>query len=273
MTLLRRTPALLLAALLAFGLTSIPEFAQATDPIVTVTEAGKGKKQTLRFTPKKGLKESMVMNIDMSMEMAMGGQDMPAQDLPTMTMVMDTEINDVTADGTFTYTFEFTKMDVGASETLPPSAVEQMKAKLGEMVGMEGHATMTSRGFSRDGDFVLPEGASKDIQDTLDSMTQSMDQMVAPLPEEPVGVGAKWTVQSQVSSNGMKIDQTANYELLAFDGSVLKLKVEIVQAAPVQTVDLGAQGSFELVRYTGSGAGTTSLDLSKIMPVEAVVDV
>ncbi len=273
MTLLLRTPALALAALLAFGLTSAPEPARAADPVVTLKDAGAGKKQVLRFNPTKGTKESMVMSIDMSMEMAMGGQDMPAQDLPTMTMVMDTEVNEVAQDGTFTYTFKFTKMDVGASDTLPPTAVEQMKLKLNEMLGMEGHATMTTRGFSRDGDFVLPEGASKDMQDTLDSMTQSMDQMVAPLPEEPVGVGAEWTVVSQVSSNGMKIDQTANYQLVSFDGSLLSLKVDIVQAAPVQTVDLGAQGSFELVRYTGSGAGTTSLNLSRIMPVQAVIDV
>ena len=274
MTLLRRTPALLLAALLAFGLTSVPEPAPAADPTVTLTDAGNGKKKALRFTPKKGLKESMTMAIDMSMEMSMGGQEMPAQDLPVMTMVMDTEINDVNKeDGTFTYTFKFTKMDVGASDTLPPAAIEQMKAKLGEMVGMEGHATMTARGFSRDGDFVLPEGAGKDLQETLDSMTQSMDQMVAPLPEEPVGVGAKWTVVSKVSSNGMQIDQTANYEFVSLIDGVLELKVGIVQAAPVQTVDLGAQGSFELVRYTGSGDGTTSLNLTQIMPVEAVVDV
>jgi len=268
-----RTPALLLAAFFALGLLSTPDAAHAKDPTVTLDDAGKGKKKTLRFAPKAGLKESMTMVIDMAMEMEMGGQAMPAQDLPSMTMVMDTEINEVKDDGTFTYTFVFTKMDVGASESLPPAAIEQMKQTLGGMVGMEGHATMTTRGFSRDSAFVLPETAAKEIQETMDSMSQSMDQMVAPLPEEPVGVGARWTVVSQVTSNGMKIDQTSKYHLLAFTDGGVDLEVEVVQAAPKQTVDLGAQGSFDLVRYEGAGAGTTSLNFSRVMPTNAVIDV
>lgn len=268
-----RPLALLFTALLALGLTA-PEAAHAEDPVVTVTDAGKGKKQKLRFTPKKGLKESMTMVIDMNMEMAMGGQQMPAQDLPSMTMVMETEVNEVKGDGSFTYSFKFTKMDVADSDTLPPSAVEEMRKSLGGMVGMEGHATMTARGFSRDGDFVLPETASAEIRETMDNMTQSMDQMVSPLPEEPVGVGAKWTVKTKVSSSGMKIDQEGHYTLLSLsDDGTMELEVTLTQKADKQTVDLGAQGSFDLVRYTGGGAGNTILNLSKIMPVDANIDV
>ena len=270
---LLRMPALVFAAFLAFGLVSTPDVAQAEDPIVTLVDAGKGKKQAVRFAPKKGSKESMTMVIDMNMEMAMGGQQMPAQQLPSMSMVMASEVTDVQKDGTFSYSFTFTKMEVGDSDTLPASAIEELRKTLGGMVGMAGNATVTSRGFSRASDFTLPEGAAPQLQETMDSMTQSMDQMVAPLPEEPIGVGAKWTVASKVSSNGMKIDQTASYELLSHTDDRIELKVSIDQQAPVQTVDLGAQGSFELVRYTGSGAGTTTLDLSRVMPQTASMDV
>jgi len=272
MTHLRRTSALLFGALLALSLTSLPDTAQAEDPTVTLQDAGKGKKAPLRMSPKIGVKESMTMSIEMGLEMTMGELQIPAQDPPVMTMVMDTEVNEILKDGTFTYTFKFTKAESGASDSLPPAALEEMNKTLGQMVGMEGHGTVTPRGFSRDGAFVLPEGVAPELQETLDNMSHSMDQMVAPLPEEPVGIGAKWTVVSKPEANGMKIDQTAHYTLLSREDDAIELSVRLEQTAAKQTVDLGAQGSFELVRYTGAGTGSTKLNLGRVAPIEALVE-
>ena len=264
-----RAPALFLTALLALSVISLPDTARAEDPVVTLKDAGNGKKAPLRLSPKVGTKESMTISINMDMKMTSGGQEMPPQDLPVMTMVMDTEVNEVKEDGTFTYTFKFTKAESGTSDSLPYWALEGMNKLLGQMVGTEGQVTVTSRGFSRDGAFVVPEGVAPELKETMNNMSRSMDQMVAPLPEEPVGIGAKWTVLSKPESNGMKIDQTAHYTLIAREDGKVELEVKLEQTAVKQTVDLGDQGSYQLVRYTGSGSGTSSLDLSLVSPVAA----
>ena len=47
----------------------------------------------------------------------------------------------------------------------------------------------------------------------LDQMQQSFAQMGAPFPDEPIGVGARWTVNTLIAQQGMKVQQVATYEL------------------------------------------------------------
>ena len=65
----------------------------------------------------------------------------------------------------------------------------------------------------------------------LDLLKDVFIQLVTPLPEEAVGVGAKWEVKAPVQSHSIKIDQTANYELVSVEGEQLKTKSTSTQRA------------------------------------------
>ncbi len=244
--------------------------AAAVDPTVKLLEAGQGKKSELRLAPTVGTKSSSTMTMDMSMEMAFGGQTMPAQAVPQMLFAIETEVNEVRKDE-FTFTFKYAKADIGESTSLPPQAVESMREVIKQLEGLEGHSTMTTRGFVKDGSFVPAEGAGPEIQEMAANMEKQLNQLAAPLPAEPVGVGAKWQVDSVVTDNGMKIDQTAVYTLQRREGNRVELAVAITQSAKDQTVKT-PQGDAKLSTLSTSGTGTSSLDLTLLLPIEAKSD-
>jgi hypothetical protein len=107
-----------------------------------------------------------------------------------------------------------------------------------------------------------------------------MDQMnlsnlSSPLPDEPVGPGAKWEVTLPVKSQGMTINQTETCELVSIEGDRLNVKSTIVQRAANQTIENPALPGMkvQLTKMTGNGTGNTTLDLGKLLPSEATVDI
>ncbi|MCO4770307.1 MAG: hypothetical protein KDA24_09780 [Deltaproteobacteria bacterium] len=233
-------------------------------PKVTLVEAGSGKLEALRLAPKAGDKATVTMDMDMTMSMSFGGQTMPPQTVPTMRMGMDMVINEVKGEE-FTTTFVYTKATVDDAAGLPEQAVETLRGVLGGLVGSEGHTTMTTRGFVKDGSFVPAEAADPQIKDMAASMEKQLTQLAAPFPAEPVGVGAKWTVAMAVSNQGMVIDQTAEYTLTKREGNMVYLDVAITQGAEAQTLST-PQGEAKVNSVKSTGTGTVTIDLSLALP-------
>jgi hypothetical protein len=96
--------------------------------------------------------------------------------------------------------------------------------------------------------------------------------LAAPLPEEPVGVGATWDTTTVVEQNGMRLTQIAHYKLLSRTRTRAALAVTIEQQAQPQTIV--ANGiKLELTSYRGGGAGQTALDLGMLVPRRSTVKV
>jgi len=244
--------------------------AVAADPEVKLLDPGTGKKAELRLAPTKGDKLATVMTMDMAMEISAGGQTMPTQAVPQMVFGIDMEVNEVRADE-FTFTFKYTKADIVETATTDPAVAQGMRGVINELQGLEGHSTMTKRGFVRDGSFVPAEGAGPAIQEMAANMEKQLGQLAAPLPAEPVGVGAKWQVDSVVTDKGMSVNQSAVYTLEKLEGSKIQLAVTITQDAKDQTVST-PQGDAKLSSLSTKGTGTSSLDLTMLLPTEATSD-
>ena len=67
-------------------------------------------------------------------------------------------------------------------------------------------------------------------------MSQSFESMTAPLPDEPIGLGARWEVITRVANGGADLVQDATYTLKARDGDKASLGVVVVQLAARDTV-------------------------------------
>lgn len=242
--------------------------ADSATPQIKVVDSGKAPKATLRFAPAKGAKQSIVMAMDMGMTMNLGGGSR-TQQMPTTEMTMDVTITDVAAGGDIRYRFELTKIDVlesGGNAAL----VEAMKSALAGMTGLSGTAHVTNRGFTKDMTVNVPAGVNPQISQFLDSLKQSFAQLTAPLPEEAVGLGAKWDTSTRITQNGMTMTQVASNEITALDGNVLTLSIKLSQTAPRQTIQKDGMTA-ELERYSGSGAGETTVNLAQVVPTKAKI--
>jgi hypothetical protein len=240
----------------------------ANAPVIKLLDAGSGPKQTLRFTAEKGMKKVMVMSMDMGMTMDMG--DSPnTQHVPTIDMTMDIVVIDVAKNGDIRYEFKLREPEV-ADDPNSLSA-RPIKLALAGMAGLSGSATVTSRGFAKQVDVKLPANASPQVAQFVESVKQSIGQMSAPLPEEPVGVGAKWETTTKLEQNSMKLQQVAISELMHVDGHKITFDVTLEQvAAPQKIVKDGV--TVDLQTHAGSGSGRTTLDLTQLVPSNAHID-
>lgn len=253
---------------LTFG-SALPGWADAS-PTVTLLEAGSGTKSLLRLQPKLGDKSSMSMTMVMNATASFGDQKMPPQVVPPITMVMDTEIAEI-KDDKITMNFKYTTVEVGTAEGVDTGTVDAMKAMVSDLIGLNGQTRMTSRGFVLDGALATIEGASPAVQEIAANVEKSLMQLSAPLPAEPVGVGAKWQVDSQIENGGITIDQVAVYTLTSLEGNRALMDVNMTQSAPEQMMKT-PQGDAKLVSMNSTGLGTTVLDLASLLPEKGDID-
>jgi len=71
-------------------------------------------------------------------------------------------------------------------------------------------------------------------------MTQSLESMLAKLPRDAIGLGARWQVVSRIASAGADLLQYETFTLKKRDGSKLGLEVSVTQLAATASVGGGA---------------------------------
>ena len=85
------------------------------------------------------------------------------------------------------------------------------------------------------------------------------------LPDEPVGLGATWEARKQLKVYGFEIEQRDRYTLLDIVGDTLKLKINISQTAPKQTLTFVEEGvEFVLKSLSVSAQGDITLNLNAL---------
>jgi hypothetical protein len=113
------------------------------------------------------------------------------------------------------------------------------------------------------GPIVGPEGR------LLDKIRQAFAQMAVPFPDGPVGVGARWTVQSGFELQDMKLQQAATYELVELKGDTGRAKVRLTHQAGAGAIKerrLPAGMTAEILGVKGHGEGEVSFDLTRSVP-------
>lgn len=256
-------PALVVGALVTLLLAIVaPQPAWAAEPTIKLLEAGSGDKVELRVAPKEGAKESFEMLMDMNMAMDMGGMGKIPQKLPQMKMVMNATVTDVSSDGIH-YDFELAEATV--DKEADPMMVSTIQTELDKMVGTKGQVVVSDRGVTQSAKINAPEGTSKEELAQFDNMQKSMNHASAPFPKEAVGVGAKWTVTTDIKENGIMMTQVVTYTLEKLEGRTVTLSTALVQNAenqPVAAESLppGSQATLSSLESTGTGSSVIHLD-------------
>lgn len=234
---------------------------------VKLLSAGAEPRRVLRLQPQPGHRQTTTTTLRMAMDMGFG-QPMK---IPAIIMPMEVTVKEVAADGDITYEYVIGDVSVAAEPDALPQVAETMQASLGGVKGLSGTATLSHRGFSRDSDSVLPAGADPTMRQALSQLQETWSNIAAQLPEEAVGVGAKWEVRQPLQSQGMTVNQTATYELLSLDGERFSAALTMTQTASSQKIQNPAmpQMKLDVTKLTGTGRGNLTVDLGQVMPLLA----
>ncbi|MEZ4321502.1 MAG: DUF6263 family protein [Myxococcota bacterium] len=242
--------------------------ASAADNVqIKLLEAGSGEKIQLRATPKKGTSESLVMLMNIDMAMDMGGMGKMPATLPQMKMVMKADVTDVKGDQIH-YTFTLTEASI-SKDGADPMMIAAMEPELAKMVGTKGNVVVNDRGVTQSAKIIPPEGTSTEEMGQFENMQKSMNHASAPLPVEPVGVGAKWSVTTGMQENGIALQQVVTYTVKSIQGRVVTLDTALVQNADQQKLSPagmppGSEASLDSLKSTGTGQ--TVIDLDHLFP-------
>ncbi|TVQ89222.1 MAG: hypothetical protein EA397_15725 [Deltaproteobacteria bacterium] len=256
-------------ALLALGLFASPSL--AADKVVEVLEPGRGERTVLRYAPEVGSSSERDLAIQMSSSMDMGGMAVP-QNMPTMHMRLATRVTHIADNGNITYDFEIKDISVG-DEASNPSVVAPMQGYAKGMVGTKATVLIDPHGQVKNSTYSIPESAPPEI---LVSFRRSVQDAGAPLPKEPVGVGAKWKIKENADHNGLPVERVSTFTLTSLEGEIVTLGVELQQSAEPQAINdpsLPPGSNVRLERLEGQGQGQTVIDLGQVLPRESVVEV
>ena len=219
---------------------------------IELLDAGSAPQQQLRLSLTEGAKHRMETETTQTMTTSMNGNQMPPQEV-TSTMVMTTEVMEATEDGEWVIKY----------------ITEDTSGQMAAAGETEVMITMNNRGIASD---VQVQNEDPMVAEMIGN---SISEMTVPLPEEAVGVGAKWKVTQNISMMGMTIDQTSYYEIVGMSGDSVEMKVTMEQSADAQefTPPGAPEGMVVTVDSLKSeGNGTMTLQLSSVAPVEAAMN-
>jgi hypothetical protein len=144
-----------------------------------------------------------------------------------------------------------------------------LQAGLADVKSLSSTSTISARGFVSNPKMDLSRLTNPQLAQMVGSMSASMNSMAMPMPEEPVGVGAKWTVRQALPSSGLTVFQEVQVELTAADEHSATLSIKLAQTAPPQAVQnpsLPAGVQARLEQFTGSGTATTKVQFDSLVP-------
>jgi hypothetical protein len=230
-------------------------------------------RKALRLHPKQGDKHTASMTIKMAMAMNMGGSEMPMK-IPAMTMTLDTTIEAVKPDGDIQYSLVISDVSVAEEAEANAATVDALKNALGGLKGVTGTGVMTSRGLTKGIDLKMPAGADPQLSTMMEQMKETMSHISSPLPEEPVGSGAKWEVKMTVKSQGMTMNETATVDLVSAEEDKITTKQALAQTAPAQKIQNPAMPGIklDLLKMNGTGSGEVVTELGRILPLSGNID-
>lgn len=237
---------------------------------LALLEDGREPRRPLRYPAEPPDAQRMSLTLKVGMKMEVPGSPIPPVTLPGLRLIIDLEGK--RASDTARYDFTVADADLVAADAAPPGIVAEMRKGLPSLVGASGTIVIDDRGTKRELELALPPGVGQELGQFMNAARLAIGQMAVPLPEQPIGVGAKWEVQDVVQQDGIRVRQKTYYELLALDGTRAQVRTQTVQSADRQRAPLPGLPdgvTAEVLSLHGSGAGEIEIDLRRLVPGSA----
>lgn len=148
----------------------------------------------------------------------------------------------------------------------------EVQSQLRGMVGLSIAYTVHPNGQVRDPVTDIPKATPEAAKQTIQEVTGSLDSTTAVLPNEPIGVGARWDVLTRITGS-MDMLQLSTYTLRDRDRTKATLDVEVKQVAATDTLKNPAIGVGRILSMSSSGSGALKIDTSSIVVDSSEVSV
>jgi len=243
-------------------------------PSVKLEEAGAEPRQPLVLRIASGSRSKAALESTIGLELTIDGETLPSPVLPGSRTVLDQRVDRVEPDGTIHYSVSFTEVSVLGGPGVDPELVKATQDALDQLAGLEGTGTVDSHGGNQSLTFDTASITDPALEQLIDSVSSQVGNLAAPFPREPVGKGARWTVTSTATINGITMNTTNHYTLRSRTGDHYEIDVTQEASAPPGAADipnLPAGTRATITSFELESTGKVSGDLTRQLPLTSTI--
>jgi hypothetical protein len=211
----------------------------------------------------------MVMDLKTRVRVSAAEQSVPEISLPTLRTVIGLVPQKVSPAGDLSYDGQVKRAEMLGDAKLPPDAKQELKQQLDQLVGLRVHSVVTARGVVKELTVDLPAKTNPQVAQTVESIRESLRNLCAPFPEEAVGPGARWQVDTMATAP-VRIAQKTVFTLVSVTPKAAELEAKLEQSATrqkVTTAGLPAGATTELESLKGRGQSKVTSTFAQLTPV------
>lgn len=210
-----------------------------------VTEPGAEPRALRKYTFVANRTEKRVLTITQSIAQSVGGQQAPTQEM-SLKLYVDLTPKQVKPTGA-TIEAKVTKVEL-------PGAPPQAAAMIASLNGLSGTFDVTSRGDAGEVSFVAHQQMRNQLAESVvQGLSQAVQLLLAPLPETPVGAGAKWELGSTKPDAAEQGTKRFTLKEVSNDGGIVEAEIDIkvprrAQQSPrggVMFVEVDGKGKYQ----------------------------
>jgi hypothetical protein len=222
-------------------------------PVLALVEAGVEPRAPMALHPAVGTKDRVQIGLTLSAEMVNEGMELPIQALPPLSLGIATEVLE---SGPERIRYALTVVDAKAmGEGDIPAAMNEAMAP---MTSIRGVATVDPFGKPLKATWEVPPDVDPGLKDELE---RAVELMFPQLPQEPVGVGARWTLTDTNDDLGFLVTDAKTWTLSERTDTGWVLDAQIVQSAEAQV-----RGPEALEKHVGAGQARVEGDATHLLP-------
>jgi hypothetical protein len=244
---------------------------------VKLLDPGAEPRKALRLHPKAGDKQTAILTAKIKMDMPGAPQGAKVPKLPALSIPLDATVQSVAQNGDITFEAVLGEAGVTEEPGIDTNMVKGIKGALAGLKGLSVDGVVSSRGVYKKVEVKAPPGGDPKMQQELDKANvqakEFLSNIRSHIPEEPVGVGAKWQVEAPSKFQGVSTDTSTTYQLVSMDGDHVTTSFTLDQTAGNQTVqNAGSPVPMTLLNLKANGNGTVVSDLSKFVPTQMTMN-
>lgn len=232
-----------------------------------VLETGAEPREALRYKRVTGLTEDLIIEVGLA-SFLQAGEDAAPIASPVLALGLNIGSTSCSTDGACMYPISFRIIAVRMPEGASPADAAATESAIAALAQVTATFEVDARGITRRADVVIPTTVSTRLATLLGNIRTAL--ISVPLPEEAVGIGARWQVERLHEVAGIKTKQTIVYSLLEREGRILRLGMTLQQSAAPQEVPFDSESAFQVEAYEVSGTGSMLMSLDALTPLSEV---
>lgn len=166
-------------------------------------------------------------------------------------------------DGTLRFEFKLDDITLANDARMSTGVVAKYEQTFDEVKKLFGTELVTTRGIIKEFGWNVPKNVSLAAYQILVDTSRVLRQLYPTLPEEPVGIGARWTIEQEQRTTSYRAQHETLWTVTGLSDESVDLSAKYTQRAGRQPFGASKRG-VELASLDGHGDGTFHVGLAPV---------